>query len=74
MSHHALREQAGKRLFHIDHADMRECTCPETRIEQMQNRMLDAADILIDGQPFFGNFAVERLIMWLAGKANEIPA
>src|SRR4051812_48891050 len=40
----------------------------------MQDRMLDAADILIDRQPALGLRAVERLVGGLAGEADEIPA
>ena len=47
---------------------------PEARVQQMQNRMLDPADILIDRQPFFRCLAVEWLVLGLAGKADEIPA
>ena len=40
---------------------------PEARVEQVQDRMLDAADILRDRQPFFGLGPIERLVVgWLA--------
>ncbi len=48
--------------------------CPEARIEQVQDRMFDAANILRHRHPAFGLFAVERLVGGLAGKADEIPA
>src|SRR5262249_61451640 len=42
-------------------------------IEQMQNRVLDAADILVDGHPIIGLFRLDGLPgMWRA-KAREIP-
>ena len=40
----------------------------------MQYRVLDAANILINGKPFFRNCAIKWLIGWLACKADEIPA
>jgi hypothetical protein len=46
--HHALREQAGERLLHIDHADACERARPEAGIEQVQDRVLDATDVLLD--------------------------
>ena len=49
--HHALREQAGERLVHADVAGLVHGAGEEARIEQMQDRVLDAADILIDRQP-----------------------
>ena len=36
--------------------------------------MLDAADILRDREPRLGLGAVERLVLGLAGEADEIPA
>src|SRR5215467_10487915 len=32
----------------------------ETRIEQMQNRVLDAADVLVDRKPFIDDLAIGR--------------
>ena len=46
---------------------------PEARIEQVQDRMLDAADILVDRQPLLGLLAVERPVVRLAREAHEIP-
>ena len=46
---------------------------PETRVEQVQDRVLDPADILADGQPLLGDAAVERLLLGLAGEADEVP-
>ncbi len=51
MRHHALREQAGERLVQADLARRVHRAREEARIEQVQDRMLDAADILIDRQP-----------------------
>ena len=47
---------------------------PEARVEQVQDRMLDPADILRDRQPCLGLGAVERLVRRLAGEADEVPA
>ena len=48
---HALREQAGKRFGDRDHAQLGHGAGEKARIEQMQDRVLDAADILIHRQP-----------------------
>jgi hypothetical protein len=72
--HHALREQAAERLLHIDLADAGEGAGPETGIEQMQDRMLDPADILFRPAATGDLFRIERAIGGLAGKAQEIPA
>ena len=50
--HHALREEAGERLLQVaDMAGRLHRAGEEAGIEQMQDRVLDAADILIDRQP-----------------------
>src|SRR5439155_15551692 len=47
---------------------------PEAGVEQVQDRMLDPADILVDGEPFLGLLAVERPVRRLACEADEVPA
>ena len=49
--HHALREQARERLVEADMAGRLHGAGEEARIEQVQDRVLDAADILVDRQP-----------------------
>ena len=73
MRHHALREQAGEGLLHVDQADMGQCPGPEPGVEQVQDRVLDPADVLLDRQPLLDHFRIERLIRRLAGKTQEIP-
>jgi len=46
--HHALREHAGKWLVHADVAGGLHGADEEAAVEQMQDRVLDAADILVD--------------------------
>ena len=50
--HHALGEQAGERLVDAGMAGRLHRAGEEARVEQMQDRVLDAADVLIDRQPF----------------------
>jgi hypothetical protein len=50
-----------------------ERACPEARVEQVEDRMLDPANILPDRKPRLGFLAVERRVAWLAGEADEIP-
>ena len=73
MRHHALRKQAGKGLGDIDLADALERPRPEPRIQQVENGVLDTADILPHRQPAGDFRRVERRIHRLAGKAQEIP-
>ncbi len=60
MDDHALGEEAGEGLGDRDAADAPQRAGEEARIEQVQDRMLDAADILVDGQPVIGRFAGQR--------------
>ena len=46
---------------------------PEPCVEQVQDRVLDAADILVDRQPLLRARPVERFRVRLAGEADEIP-
>ena len=73
MRHHPLREQAGERFGKIDQADVLERAGPEPRVEQVQNRVFDPADILLDRQPLLEHFRIERPVPRLAGKTQEIP-
>ena len=58
---HALRHQPGERLVDAEIAAAPERPGEEPRIEEVQNRMLDAADVLIDRQPVIHGTPVERL-------------
>jgi hypothetical protein len=49
--HHALRKQAPHRLAQIDQPQVAHHFAEEPRIDQMQDGVLDAADVLIDGKP-----------------------
>ncbi len=48
---HALREQALEGLLEADQPGVVEHLREEARVEQVQDRVLDAADVLVDGQP-----------------------
>ena len=51
MIDHALGEQSGERFGQIKMTGVTHGTHEESRIEQMQNGVLDAADILVNRQP-----------------------
>src|SRR5690606_18142706 len=74
MHDHALGEQTLERLLHVDMAGLSHGARKEARIEEMEDRMLDAADILIDGEPVIGRLRVGRIILPGRGEAYEIPA
>src|SRR5580765_928320 len=61
--YHALREQPLGGLVVGAHAEIAHELCPEARIDQMQDRVLDAADVLIDAavaEPVLSDLSVER--------------
>ena len=51
VGHHPLGEQALERLRDVEPADPLQRAGPEAGVEQVQDRMLDPADILPDRQP-----------------------
>ena len=70
---HALREQAGERLVEAEVAGHLHGAGEEARIEEMQDRVLDAADVLVDRQPVIGGALVGRRRGMRRGEAGEVP-
>ena len=71
---HALREQALERLVEVDQAHVAQHAREEARVQQVQNRVLDAAAVEIDRQPIGRGRRIERhLLVVRVGKAEEIP-
>ena len=73
VGHHALGEQAGERLVDADMPGLLHRAGEEARIEQMQDRVLDAADILVDRHPVIDRRAIDRHRRARAAEAGEIP-
>jgi len=72
--HHALGEQAGERLVETDMAGRLHGAGEEAAVEQVQDGMLNAADILIDRQPAIDLGAVGRRgVDPRIGEARKIP-
>ena len=72
--HHALGEQSGERLFEPDVTGLFHGAGEEAAVEQMQDRVLDAADILIDRHPGVGDGRIGRCALDpRIGEAGEIP-
>ena len=60
MLDHALREQTGEGFIHGKMPRFLHGAGEEARIEQMQNRMLNPANILINRQPAIHRAARDR--------------
>jgi hypothetical protein len=73
VQHHALGEQIGERLLEGDRAQFPHDARPEPRVQQVQNGMLDAADILIHRQPVLNPLVQHGLAVVRTGEAQEIP-
>lgn len=72
--HHALREHAGERLVHADVSRRLHRAGKEARIQKMQDRVFDAADILIDRHHVVGHGRrSRRVFVPRIGEAREIP-
>ena len=73
VQHHALGEQVCKRLLEGYLAEFVDDPRPKARIEQVQNRVLDAADVLIDGEPVLNPRIEHRPVVVAARKPQEVP-
>jgi hypothetical protein len=73
MGDHALGEQAGEGLLHMEHPLVRQGAGDEAGVEQMQHRVLNAADILVHRHPVVRGRAVDRLFSAGIGETGEVP-
>ena len=75
VEHHALAQQIRERLIEVQHALVAQHLREEATVEQMQNGMLDAADVLVDRQPRIRLSGIERALgVVRIGIAHVIPA
>ena len=73
VAHHALGQQAGEGLVEGDVAALSQRPGEESGVQQMQNRVLDTADVLVHGQPVVDGGAGERRLGVGRAEAGEIP-
>ena len=73
VQHHALCEQLGEGFVHFDQAQIAHHFGPETRIEQVQNGMLNAANVLVHGHPVVSTFCHHLVGMGRVAIAHEVP-
>ena len=73
--HHALAEQVGERLVHVEQPHVAERLGEEATVEQVQDGVLDAADVVVHGHPAVGGLAGERqlIVVWVR-VADVVPA
>ena len=73
---HTLSEERRERLLDVlggSMASRRHCADKKARVEQVQDRVLDTADILVDGQPVVDGLLIDRRRGVRRGKAGKIP-
>ena len=74
LEHHALRQQPRERLVEVDQADVAEHAREEPRVEQVQDRVLDAAAVEVDRHPVRRRRRIERqLVVLRIAEAQEVP-
>ena len=72
---HALAQQVGEGLVNTQQTQVAQCLGKEAAVEQVQNGVLDAANVVIDGHPTVGSLAGEgQLGVVRVGIAQVIPA
>ena len=71
---HALGEEPGDGLVVIDKTKIAHDFAPEARVEQVQDGVSDAADVLVDGKPIGDFCGIERsFVVVRIAVAIEIP-
>ena len=73
VEHHALGEQSRERLVNTHQLQVAHDFGPEARIQQVQDGMLDAADVLVHGHPVGGALADHGVIQRGVAIAHEVP-
>ena len=73
IQHHALREQLGEGLVHFDQAQIAHHLGPEARIEQVQNGVFNAANVLVHRHPVVGALGHHLLGVLGVAIAHEVP-
>jgi hypothetical protein len=71
---HPLVEEAQERLPEAEQAEVVHDLREEARVHEVEDRVLDSADVLVDGEPVVGESAIEsRLVVVRVAIADEVP-
>jgi len=74
VQHHALREQLLERLIDRGEIHVAHDLVPEARVQQVQNRVFDAANVLVDRQPVVGARIEHGIRVVRTGVTGVVPA
>ena len=71
---HSLGEQVGERLLRFEQVHVVQRLDEEARVHQVQDRVLDPADVLVDRHPVVGDLSRPRLlVIAVVQVAEEVP-
>ena len=71
---HALREEGEKGLVHLQHPEIAQRLGVEARVEEVEHRVLDAADVLVHRHPVGGGGRLEHAaVVGRRAVAEEVP-
>ncbi len=73
LEHHALRQQVLERLAELDQLQVAHHLGPEARVQQVQDRVLDAADVLVHRHPVVGAGTHHPIRIGRIAVAHEVP-
>ncbi len=71
--HHALGQQLLERLVAVDQAEVTHQLVEEARVEQVQDGVLDATDVVIDRQPVVGALVQHGIGVVRTAEARVVP-
>ena len=68
-----MGQQLGEGFVHLDQAEVAHHLGPETRVQQVQDGVLDAADVLVHGHPVVSAPGDHGLLVLGIAVAHEVP-
>jgi len=72
LANHALGEEIGEGLVGAEDPEIPEDLGVKSRVEEMENGMFDAADVLIDGHPVVKGLPVQSRLLVVGGTAELV--
>ncbi len=73
VEHHALGEEPAEGFIEADQLHIAHHPRPEARVQQVQDRVFDATDVLIDRQPVLCASIHRHRVLVGTGEAQEVP-
>ena len=74
VEHHALGKKFGKRFINLHQPQITHHLGPKARVEQMQNRVLNTANVLVHRRPIGCAFGHHGIAIGRVAIAHVVPA